>query len=223
MATVTGVTAERAQEIEDASVVSGSLSGNDLILETHGGTQINVGRIIPPAVNNWPVGSIFLSVDPANPATLLGGGTWVRWGQGRVPIGVDETDADYDVVEETGGSKTHRLKVNEMPSHQHTINDHSHGMSHGHTAGSGGAGYAFPKYPPTRNVAKGPSPLEAVAGLPETMDHSHGISVNNFNGNTAGSGALTSNAAGGGDAVNGGLAHPIVQPFITCYMWKRTA
>lgn len=45
MATVTGLTAERMEEIEDASVVSGTVVDNDLILTTHGGDDINAGSV----------------------------------------------------------------------------------------------------------------------------------------------------------------------------------
>ena len=45
MATVSGITVARAQEIEDNSVVDGSIVGNSLLLETGDGTQINVGAI----------------------------------------------------------------------------------------------------------------------------------------------------------------------------------
>lgn len=54
----------------------------------------------------WPIGSIFVSVVSTNPATLLGFGTWVAFGTGRVLVGIDSGDADFDTVEETGGSKT---------------------------------------------------------------------------------------------------------------------
>lgn len=38
-------------------------------------------------------------------------GTWQAWGAGRVPVGVDTTDTDFDTAEETGGSKTHSLNL----------------------------------------------------------------------------------------------------------------
>ena len=53
-----------------------------------------------------PVGSLHVTVDPTNPATTLGYGTWAAFGTGRVIVGVDVGDADFDTVEETGGSKT---------------------------------------------------------------------------------------------------------------------
>lgn len=47
MATVNGITAEKAQEIEDASVVSGTIDVNGhLILSTSGGTTIDAGLVI---------------------------------------------------------------------------------------------------------------------------------------------------------------------------------
>ena len=53
-----------------------------------------------------PVGGVYISVTSANPATMLGYGTWTAIGAGRVLIGVDPTDPDFDTVLETGGSKT---------------------------------------------------------------------------------------------------------------------
>ena len=54
----------------------------------------------------FPIGFIFISVDPTNPATSLGYGTWVAFGAGRVLVGLDSGDADFDTVEETGGAKS---------------------------------------------------------------------------------------------------------------------
>ena len=59
----------------------------------------------------WPVGSIFISVVATNPAILLGFGTWVAFGTGRFLVGIDTGDADFDVVKETGGAKTHKHSV----------------------------------------------------------------------------------------------------------------
>ena len=40
---------------------------------------------------------------------------------GRVPVGLDEEDTDFDTLGETGGEKEHTLTVNEMPSHNHYL------------------------------------------------------------------------------------------------------
>ena len=53
--------------------------------------------------------------------------------QNRVPVGRG-TDTEFDTLGETGGSKTHTLTVNEMPSHTHTQDAHNHSQnSHNHT------------------------------------------------------------------------------------------
>jgi microcystin-dependent protein len=56
MATVTGLTAERMQQIEAASVVDGEVVAGDLILTKHDGTQINAGGVVGPAGPIGPTG-----------------------------------------------------------------------------------------------------------------------------------------------------------------------
>jgi microcystin-dependent protein len=48
--------------------------------------------------------------------------------RGRVAVGRDSTQTEFDVLGETGGAKTHTLTIPEMPSHTHTQNAHSHGL-----------------------------------------------------------------------------------------------
>lgn len=72
----------------------------------------------------YPVGSIYINaaVD-TNPATLLGFGTWAAFGAGKVMVGQDTGDTNFDVLEETGGEKTHLLTSSEsgVPAHSHYI------------------------------------------------------------------------------------------------------
>ena len=72
----------------------------------------------------YPVGSVFIGVVSTNPDTLLFGGTglttWAAFGAGKVLVGIDSSDTDFDTVEDTGGSKTHTLTISEMPAHTHT-------------------------------------------------------------------------------------------------------
>jgi len=49
--------------------------------------------------------------------------------KGRIPVGIDGAQAEFDVRGEIGGAKTHTLSAGEMPSHTHTQNSHSHGYS----------------------------------------------------------------------------------------------
>ena len=53
----------------------------------------------------YPVGALYISTSGTNPATLLGFGTWVEFGVGKVIVGQDATDALFNTLEETGGSK----------------------------------------------------------------------------------------------------------------------
>jgi hypothetical protein len=53
----------------------------------------------------YPVGSLYISTLGTNPNTLLGFGTWVEFGVGKVIVGQDASDASFNTLEETGGSK----------------------------------------------------------------------------------------------------------------------
>ena len=73
----------------------------------------------------YPVGSIYMSVKSTNPGTLFGG-TWVTIAQGKCLVGVGTNkDANNEsktfTVRQTGGEYNHKLTVNEMPSHYHTL------------------------------------------------------------------------------------------------------
>ena len=74
----------------------------------------------------YPVGAIFTTVTAyANSAAVvavIGGTTWVAFGAGKVLVGLDSGDTDFDTSEETGGAKTdsHTLTTAEIPAHTHT-------------------------------------------------------------------------------------------------------
>jgi hypothetical protein len=80
----------------------------------------------------YPVGAVYTAVVATNPATHFGG-TWLRIGAGKVLVGIDASDTDFDTVEATGGAKTHTLTVDEIPAHTHT-------MTIENTQGAGSAG-----------------------------------------------------------------------------------
>lgn len=71
----------------------------------------NVGSELPLV---YPVGSIYMSVNNTNPATLFGFGTWEQ---------IKDTfllsAGDTYTAGNTGGEATHTLTVNEIPSHRH--------------------------------------------------------------------------------------------------------
>jgi microcystin-dependent protein len=54
--------------------------------------------------------------------------------RGRVPVGFDSSQTEFDTLGEIGGAKTHTLTSAEMPSHTHIQDSHNHIQnSHNHT------------------------------------------------------------------------------------------
>lgn len=117
----------------------------------------------------YRVGDIIMSVSATNPAGEYGG-TWVLWGSGRVPVGVDTTQPEFNTVEKTGGSKA----IADVLQHSHNLNVY--------------------------NIPTGSGDLVAVPM---------------YGGTTP---AATISTAQTGAATVSNL-----QPYITCYMWKKTA
>ena len=117
---------------------------------------IQIGTSKEEIVNTaFPLNSIFITINSANPGTYLGG-TWEAFGTGRTLISVDESNTNFSTVEKTGGTTSlnlahthstsgHMLTTSEIPSHSHSMththsdtfscasNSHSHGMSHKHS------------------------------------------------------------------------------------------
>lgn len=67
----------------------------------------------------YPVGSIYMSVNSTSPATLFGG-TWEALG-GRFLVGADSTYT----AGSTGGEASHTLTIDEMPQHNHSIDNYN--------------------------------------------------------------------------------------------------
>lgn len=131
----------------------------------------------------YPIGSIYMSISNTSPSSLFGG-TWASWGTGRVPVGVDTNDQDFNVVEKLGGTKNVQLNaligniegnLNKLGyrTDNTVLNNTSYNaelnVNYGNTSGSHSASHSTPVK--DRNTGENPSTL---------------------------------------------------QPYITCFMWKRT-
>lgn len=200
MASVTSMTAERIMQLMNDQVVSGSIGSNGhLILKTKGGEERDAGVVVDPLAA-WPIGSIFIGTTATNPTTLLGGGTWARWGQGRIPISLNESDAAMNTPEEVGGSKTKVIGTANLPPHNHN-------MTHDHASSK-------LSYNWQQDVASGGSYARVTDIGNQTVGggKSETIEINNFqySGNT-------------GDGPGSSDPLDIMPPYITAYMWKRTA
>jgi len=53
--------------------------------------------------------------------------------KGRVPVGYDATQTEFDALAETGGAKTHALTTAQLPSHTHGVGTYSVSSHAGHT------------------------------------------------------------------------------------------
>lgn len=155
--------------------------------------QINALRI--------PVGGLHVSTSSENPATKLGYGTWVAWGEGRALAGVGNTVT----AGQEFGEDAHALTEAEIPSHTHSINfpltntgsDGAH--THNYT-GHGGTGQA-----------SGSSGTSVGAGnnanTTNNGNHTHSVDIAAFDTTSVGS----------------DTPHNNVQPSQAAYIWKRTA
>jgi microcystin-dependent protein len=64
----------------------------------------------------YPIGSVIIKNAPW---AGFAGQTWELFSQGKTLVGQDTNDADFSSLGQTGGSKTHTLTIDEMPSHSH--------------------------------------------------------------------------------------------------------
>jgi microcystin-dependent protein len=163
------------------------------------------------ALDAWPVGSVYIAVDSTSPATRFGGGTWQAFGAGRMLVGLDSGDADFDTAEETGGAKTVTLTAAQsgLPQHTHTQNAHNHTQdAHTHQF--------LPRSGTTGSVSS------IVTGTLDTSSTISGANQPHIQSATATNQAATAvnQNAGPTDASQ---AHSNVPPYIVVYMWKRTA
>lgn len=169
----------------------------------------------------YPVGSVYINAGSStNPATLLGFGTWTEFGAGKVLVGLNGSDADFDTLEETGGAKT----VSAAGSISGTV---------------GGTALTEAQMPKHYHAMLGPNSIDTVPNGTNTsvgMSYSGGTdddAVFQYNtysvGGNATSGGTTEGSASG-DSHNHsfsgsftGSATSVVQPYVVVKMWKRTA
>jgi len=159
----------------------------------------------------FPVGSVFVAVVSTNPGTLLGYGTWSAFGAGRVLVGIDAGDTDFDTVEETGGAKTvasagsnaaeaaHTHTYTQVPNHVHVQNEIT-----------GATGNFSGSVLDTSAGGTGGSPTQSASSI-STANPTGGVATGTTSAGSSHNHAFT------------GSATSVVQPYIVVYMWKRTA
>lgn len=68
----------------------------------------------------YPIGRGFIDFTNTDYSNYLGF-TWERELIGKVPVGIDSNDTDFNTIGKTGGEKTHILTIPEIPAHSHDI------------------------------------------------------------------------------------------------------
>lgn len=162
-----------------------ALTGNITITAA----DIGTGAIF---LASHPVGSLFETTVSTNPGTLYGG-TWAAWGGGRVPVGVNTADSDFNTVEKTGGKKTerHEFKVGYKGYFGTAVgSDDNMIQAYKYSTSSYGT-YAY----------EGSTQASVNAGI-QASTNTRDVAQASSTGDTS--------------------ATSIVQPYITCYIWKRT-
>lgn len=182
----------------------------DAVAQANAYTDQHVPSISSIVNTIYPVGSIYISTLATNPASYLGVGTWEAWGNGRVIVGVNSNDSDFNTVEKTGGAKSnsytpngsvgnHVLTTLELPAHNHggkimVESDLKASMQVINNFGIASGG-------------------DSVIGVDYTGTAGSRMDPPNVGGNNGHNHPFTGSAAN----------IPTLQPYITAYIWKRTA
>lgn len=179
-------------------------------------TQIATTAFVQAALQAlYPVGSVYINASSTtNPSSLLGFGTWVAFGEGRVLVGQNTSDTSFDTLEETGGSKdaiavshTHTFSTTTSSegAHTHTITD----PGHYHTTNNSS--------PPNLNwTGGGGTIIGAGSNAWNTGSATTGITINSNGAHTHTLSGTTGSTGSSGTNAN-------LQPYVVVKMWKRTA
>lgn len=184
---------------------------------------VKLDQISTIAALLWPIGSIFLSVSPTSPQLSLGFGTWVAFGTGRTLVGLDISDPAFDVVEETGGSKTHTHAGHA----NHVVTQPANHANHVFTQPANHANHVVTQ--PANHSALTTAADSTTTGgtakvIAQTPSAHTGTAVDAHSAHTGG--AVDAHSAHSGTAVDAHSAHDTpsnVPPYIVVFMWKRTA
>lgn len=176
-------------EVDNLNATCITSSNNKFQLDSEGNLTVKSITLTEGTIDNqsimnfiYPVGSIYMSVNNADPNVIFGG-VWERFANGRCLVGVDTTQTEFDTSQKAGGSK-------DFQEHYHDIR---------------------------WNKSDGDGVTISVTGTGQKALDISSWSWNYNRKNVRGSGSnLYTSKEGTGTSGN-------LQPYITCYIWKRTA
>ena len=178
---------------------------------TDGSVVWTVQNIRTTALDSYPVGSIYMSVNSTSPADLFGG-TWEAMPAGRVLLaqGPSEWGVEYKAGS-TDGEHEHQLSVVELPKFTPTgsmTNVPLTGTFTINNSNTGGfeistSGIISKIGIQSRPIAGGGSNwYELANGFAIDATHAHKLTF---------------------ESIGSDSAHNIMQPYLSVFMWKRTA
>ena len=170
--TVTGLESDMGAVQGNVTTLAGAFEQLNTAVATLNTTKLAKTELLDAV---YPIGSLYMSVNAADPNTLFGG-TWERL-KDRFLLAAGDTYA----AGATGGEAAHTLTVEEMPSHNHSLSDPIDKNSIKLGSMTGDANWALTK---------------------RAASYDYNLTTNN---------------------TGGGAAHNNMPPYLTVYMWKRTA
>jgi len=183
----------------------------------------------------YPVGCIYESTSSTNPSTLFAGTTWSVFGQGKMLVGLDSGDGDFNSTSDSGGSKTVTLTTANMPQHNHSFSgssgsagSHNHtvsgttsthsGHTHGYTVKTGRS-YSSSAGSADNGVVQGSNGVQLDSEAQTTA--SAGSHNHTWSGTTSTHTGHTHSVSGTIGNKGGGTAHDNMPPYTVVYRWKR--
>lgn len=197
--------------------------------------------------HRYHIGALIFDTTNTNPSTYLGFGTWELWGSGRVPVGVDNSNELFNSSEKIGGQLENTIRVENLPSHSHSVGEHSHEIpAHKHSIGEhyhsfsgnvstegnhyhgvgwdkdgGGGSNRYTVHDGGTSGSQGSAPTSYGGS------HSHSYSgttstkpamnTTEWSGSTENSSLFNTGNTGNGESIS------VVQSYITCYIFKRVS
>ncbi|HWL54274.1 MAG TPA: hypothetical protein VNQ90_17675 [Chthoniobacteraceae bacterium] len=209
--------------------------------------ELSAMAAVPAMLNalmvQYPVGCLYFTRRNENPRDILGFGTWVRFGAGRMMVSLDPSNPTLSQVGATGGAAVHSLTLEEGPAHQHVVpafSGQAQGGGHTHTvpgqtvqtSSSGGHTHPITGYEesasanrPTNQIiidddyAQSPTTTRNTG---EAGAHVHSVTIASVTTGTSSSAAYNlsipeQNTRSAGQ----GKPHNNMPPYIVVHVWTR--
>jgi hypothetical protein len=188
------------------ALVAGNISGSKHYCIFKYDATDTVWVLMNPTIISWPIGSVYLNIAVStNPSSLLGYGTWVSCGAGKMLIGLDAGNVLMDTVGETGGSADSPSVGTDTGSTALTAAQTKEGsLSRARLTSGSGSDVTIPATGESSGVMVDANSISGAYGLRLTNN----ASASDGHTHTQTSGTTTD------------TNYP---PYVTVYMWERTA